>query len=46
MAIRAFLHMPLFPMAAPLGGFAMIGGWLLSGWAILTAPRKRDERDE
>ena len=46
MAARAFLHVALFPMAAPLGGFAMIGGWLLSGWAILTAPRKRDEQDE
>lgn len=45
MAIRAFLHMPLFPMAAPLGGFMMIGGWLLYGWAILTARRKRDEPD-
>ena len=43
MAVRAFLHMPLFPMVAPIGGFLMIGGWLLSGWAILTAPRKRNE---
>ena len=46
MAARAFLHVPLFPMAAPVGGFAMIGGWLLSGWAILPAPRKRDEQGE
>jgi len=37
---------PLFPMAAPVVGIAMIGGWLLSGWAILTAPRKRDEQGE
>lgn len=40
MAMRAFFQTALFPMAAPLGGFAMIGGWLLSGFAILTAPRR------
>lgn len=39
MAARAFWHNALFPMAAPLGGFGMIGGWLLSAWAVLTAPR-------
>lgn len=39
MAARAFFQSALFPMAAPLGGFAMIGGWLLSGSAILLAPR-------
>lgn len=39
MAARAFFQSALFPMAAPLGGFAMIGGWLLSGAAILLAPR-------
>lgn len=44
MAMRAFLQMPLFPLAAPIGGFAMIGGWLLFGWAILTAPRKKPEQ--
>ena len=42
MAARAFLHSALFPMAAPLGGFAMIGGWLLAGFAVITAPRMRD----
>lgn len=40
MALRAFLHLPLFPFAAPFGGFLMIGGWLLTGWAVLTAPRR------
>ena len=39
MAARAFFQSALFPMAAPLGGFAMIGGWLLSGAAILLTPR-------
>lgn len=39
MALRAFLHIPFFPFAAPIGGFLMIGGWLLTGWAVLTAPR-------
>ena len=43
MAVRAFLPVPLFPFAAPLGGFAMIGGWLLSGFAILVAPRRGPE---
>ena len=42
MAARAFLHHGLFPMAAPLGGLAMIGGWLIAAFAVLTAPRMRD----
>ena len=42
MAARAFLHHGLFPMAAPLGGLAMIGGWLTAAFAVLTAPRMRD----
>ena len=46
MAVRAFFHIPLFPLAAPIGGFMMIGGWLLFGWAILTAPRKQPDEAE
>jgi uncharacterized membrane protein YgdD (TMEM256/DUF423 family) len=29
LAARHFLGSPLFPMSAPLGGLAMIAGWLL-----------------
>jgi uncharacterized membrane protein YgdD (TMEM256/DUF423 family) len=28
LAIRTWLQRPLFPMAAPTGGFALMGGWL------------------
>jgi uncharacterized membrane protein YgdD (TMEM256/DUF423 family) len=34
-AARAFLGSGLFPMAAPTGGFLMIGGWLLAAVAAL-----------
>lgn len=30
LALRAITQRALFPMAAPLGGFLMIGGWLVS----------------
>ena len=30
LALRALAQRALFPMAAPLGGFLMIGGWLIS----------------
>lgn len=35
LALRALAGRGLFPMAAPAGGFLMIGGWLLSGLAML-----------
>lgn len=41
MAARAFLQAPLFPMAAPGGGFLMIGGWLIVGFAALVARTPR-----
>jgi uncharacterized membrane protein YgdD (TMEM256/DUF423 family) len=28
LAVRTWLQHPLFPMAAPTGGFALMGGWL------------------
>ncbi|WP_267422298.1 DUF423 domain-containing protein [Methylobacterium sp. GC_Met_2] len=28
LAVRMWLQHPLFPMAAPTGGFALMGGWL------------------
>jgi uncharacterized membrane protein YgdD (TMEM256/DUF423 family) len=31
LAARAFLQRGLFPMAAPTGGFLLIGGWLATG---------------
>jgi uncharacterized membrane protein YgdD (TMEM256/DUF423 family) len=35
LASRDFLGRPLFPNAAPTGGFALMGGWLLIGIAAL-----------
>ena len=29
LAVRTWLLHPLFPMAAPTGGFALMGGWLV-----------------
>ena len=29
LAVRTWLQHPLFPMAAPSGGFALMGGWLV-----------------
>jgi len=31
LALRAIAQRGIFPMAAPLGGFLLIGGWLVSG---------------
>lgn len=39
LAMRARAGMPLFPMAAPLGGVAMILGWLGLALSALRAPR-------
>ncbi len=35
LALRAFAHVRLFPMAAPIGGAVMIGGWLALALAAL-----------
>jgi uncharacterized membrane protein YgdD (TMEM256/DUF423 family) len=39
LAVRAFYAVPLFPMAAPMGGVLLMGGWLLVGAASLFARR-------
>ncbi|MGC5778192.1 DUF423 domain-containing protein [Methylobacterium sp. NFXW15] len=39
LALRVLAGHPLFPMAAPSGGFALMGGWLL-GIVALLAPRR------
>lgn len=41
-AMRTFFGTPLFPMAAPLGGTAMIGAWLLAAVAGLAGGRSSD----
>jgi uncharacterized membrane protein YgdD (TMEM256/DUF423 family) len=40
MAMRGLYGARLFPLAAPLGGMIVIGGWLELGLAALLAPRK------
>jgi uncharacterized membrane protein YgdD (TMEM256/DUF423 family) len=35
LAMRALRNVALFPMAAPIGGFALLGGWGLLGLAAL-----------
>jgi len=40
LALRALHGTPLFPMAAPIGGFALMGGWLLIAVAAFL-PRRR-----
>ena len=37
LALRAIAQHALFPMAAPSGGFLMIGGWLVAGLSGLWA---------
>jgi uncharacterized membrane protein YgdD (TMEM256/DUF423 family) len=37
---RGFANETLFPRAAPIGGFGMMGGWLLLTFAALFAPRR------
>ena len=39
LALRAMAQRALFPMAAPIGGFLMIGGWLVSA---LSGASRRD----
>lgn len=39
LVMRAVQGVALFPMAAPTGGFGLIGGWLVLGLAGLMAPR-------
>jgi len=39
LAMRARAGMPLFPMAAPIGGITMILGWLGLAVSALRAPR-------
>ncbi len=39
LAMRAFASRPLFPMAAPTGGFVLIGAWILAALAAATAKR-------
>jgi uncharacterized membrane protein YgdD (TMEM256/DUF423 family) len=37
LAVRTWLQHPLFPMAAPTGGFMLMGGWLM-GMLCALAP--------
>jgi uncharacterized membrane protein YgdD (TMEM256/DUF423 family) len=39
LARRGFANEALFPQAAPIGGFGMLGGWLLLAASALFAPR-------
>lgn len=39
LALRALAGHALFPMAAPSGGFALMGGWLLGIVALLVPPK-------
>ncbi|GJD36353.1 hypothetical protein FMGBMHLM_3273 [Methylobacterium aerolatum] len=39
LALRVLAGSPLFPMAAPTGGFALMGGWLLGAVAALVPAR-------
>ncbi len=39
LTLRALRGVPLFPFAAPAGGFALMGGWLLAAVAALV-PRR------
>ena len=39
LALRGLLATRLFPMASPIGGFAMMGGWLGLGAAAALAKR-------
>lgn len=40
LAIRALRGTPLFPMAAPTGGFALMAGWLLAAAGALVPARR------
>ncbi len=39
LTMRAFNGVPLFPFAAPAGGFALMGGWALVILAAVLRPR-------
>ncbi len=39
LARRGFTNEALFPRAAPIGGFGMLGGWLLLALSAVFAPR-------
>jgi uncharacterized membrane protein YgdD (TMEM256/DUF423 family) len=40
LAVRTWLQHPLFPMAAPIGGFALMGGWLIGILGALVPVRR------
>ena len=40
LAVRTWLQHPLFPMAAPTGGFALMGGWLVGLLGALVPARR------
>lgn len=40
LSVRTWLQQPLFPMAAPSGGFALMGGWL-AGILCAWVPARR-----
>ncbi|WP_027171916.1 DUF423 domain-containing protein [Methylobacterium sp. 10] len=40
LALRALHGIPLFPMAAPTGGFLLMGGWLLAAVAAFVPIRR------
>lgn len=40
LALRALAGQPLFPMAAPTGGFLLMGGWLLAAIAAFVPVRR------
>lgn len=39
LSVRTWLQRPLFPMAAPIGGFALMGGWLVGALGVLLRGR-------
>ncbi|MER2198137.1 DUF423 domain-containing protein [Methylobacterium brachiatum] len=41
LSVRTWLQQPLFPMAAPIGGFALMGGWLLGAIGALIPARRQ-----
>ena len=40
LALRVLAGYPLFPMAAPSGGFALMAGWLLGALTVLVPVRR------
>lgn len=40
LSMRALRTMPLFPMAAPIGGFALMAGWVLVALTALVPVRR------